>query len=51
MMKKGTIVLITLVIGMVCIAGCTSDTGGTTPTLTPVPGETAVATTQQSPDL
>jgi len=51
MMKKGTIVLITLVIGMVCITGCTSDTGGITPTLTPVPGETAVATTQQAPDL
>ncbi len=51
MIKMGTLGLVVLVIGMVCIAGCTSDTGGETPTLTPVPTETPAATTQQAPDL
>jgi hypothetical protein len=51
MIKKGTLVLIALVIGMVCIAGCTSDNGGATPTLTPTSTETPVAPTQGAPDL
>ncbi|WFN34782.1 hypothetical protein L1S32_01270 [Methanogenium sp. S4BF] len=51
MIKKVSIVLIALVIGMVCIAGCTSDTGEATPTPTSLPVETPVATTQQAPNL
>ncbi|KAF1078933.1 hypothetical protein [Methanogenium sp. MK-MG] len=51
MIKKASIILIVLVIGMVCIAGCTSDTGEATPTATPLPVETPVPTTQAAPDL
>ncbi len=45
MIKKASIVLIVLVIGMVCIAGCTSDTGEATATPTPVPVQTPAPTT------
>ncbi|MDE4907078.1 hypothetical protein L0665_00350 [Methanogenium marinum] len=54
MIKKASIVLIVFVIGMVCIAGCTSDTGEATPTATPTPlppVQTPVSTTQAAPDL
>ena len=53
MIKKASIVLIVLVIGMVCIAGCTTDTGEATPTTTPAPTsvQTPVSTTQAAPNL
>jgi len=51
MIKKASIVLIVLFIGMVCIAGCTSDTGEATATPTPVPVQTPVPTTPAAPDL
>lgn len=51
MIKKVSIVLIVLVIGMACIAGCTSDSGEATPTPTSLPVETPVSTTQQAPNL
>jgi len=51
MIKKVSIILIALFIGMVCVAGCTTDTGESTPTPTPLPVQTPVSTTQGAPDL
>jgi hypothetical protein len=51
MIKKVSIILIVLFLGMICVAGCTSDTGESTPTPTPLPVQTPVSTTQPSPDL
>ena len=51
MIKKVSIILITLFIGIVCIAGCTTDTGEATPNPTILPVETAVPTSQSTPDI
>lgn len=53
MIRKASMILIVLVIGMVCVAGCTSDSGETSPpTATPPTAvQTPVPTTQAAPDL
>lgn len=51
MIKKVSIILIVLFLGMICVAGCTTDTGESTPTPTPLPVQTPVSTTQGAPDL
>ena len=52
MTKKVSIILIALFLGVICVAGCTSDTGEATPTPTVLPVETtAPATSAPAPDL
>lgn len=52
MIKKASILLLAVFIGMICTAGCTSDTGEDTPTPTVLPVETtSPGTSTPGPDL